>query len=393
MTVATSEPVVLEARIAIVSVMHLPANLAVAARVPNTDPPQRPVDFDVRRHAWDDALATARAGETLPTKPSLPWRFEDDHAAHDGFWEHYLGGADLDRVDAVTAWRGVVPIREPAPQTVKSTDDHWAAAASLERFRYPAAVASIATVRVKTRWNLDGASALVRFVNEAHWRRASQDVGTLGGLIDLALTELGQDSAHLSGLGSHQDPDLVVAAIIRAKSVTETAPAQGDAVHRMLESLCRLEPVSKARVLAPIAERTTPIGLQDAGTILYGTRRGRALWMPVALGGGGQRIGTYQRSLVSASMQTAALLGVVRSAAAVKEGGHELSVDGEGLVRNAATALGRLYAGDDSTYRTGSIFRQIQDSGLVPVVDALRQRYALGPTLVSALAPTPPAPG
>jgi hypothetical protein len=97
----------------------------------------------------------------------------------------------------------------------------------------------------------------------------------------------------------------------------------------------------------------------------------------------------YHRNLTFAAMQTQSLLGLARWGVEVI-GQQEPRYDVEDLLRNCASVLGLLYGKPTrvkDVYASRSVRRHIVDSGLIPIVNRLRDRFGNG---WEALEPDPP---
>lgn len=67
------------------------------------------------------------------------------------------------------------------------------------------------------------------------------------------------------------------------------------------------------------------------------------------------------------------LLAVTSIAGPILPGAHD------NCARNAAGIMGRLYGGVDDTYRSGSLRAQVDQQGLVAMMNTARARYKMSP--------------
>jgi hypothetical protein len=117
---------------------------------------------------------------------------------------------------------------------------------------------------------------------------------------------------------------------------------------------------------------------------MYGTKRGRTLWMPSRFlpRSAAKPINTlscYHHNMTFAALQVEMLLEFVRALGTSDE---TTRLAWSPASRRAAGLLGRLHGGTDKIYRSNSIARHIRDSGLTDKINALRDLYNMpGPRL------------
>jgi hypothetical protein len=106
--------------------------------------------------------------------------------------------------------------------------------------------------------------------------------------------------------------------------------------------------------------------------LLYGTPRGRAVWMPSRFLPAERPVSTlscYHHNVTLAGMQVEMLLDFLRSLQTVDE---STRLKWSSVSRRAAGLFGRLYGGTVDTYKSATVRRHIIDSGLVGEIDQLR---------------------
>ena len=109
--------------------------------------------------------------------------------------------------------------------------------------------------------------------------------------------------------------------------------------------------------------------------LLYGTPRGRALWMPSRFLPAERPVSTlscYHHNVALAGMQVEMLLDFLRSLKLVDE---PTRLKWSSVSRRAAGLFGRLYGGTDDTYKSATVQRHIIDSGLVGEINQLRMLH------------------
>ena len=116
--------------------------------------------------------------------------------------------------------------------------------------------------------------------------------------------------------------------------------------------------------------------------LIYGLRRGRAIWSPehFLAGGGVERPSTlecHHRNLVLASVQTEALARFAVATAARVTANTRRAPDETTQAKCAATALGDLYQGAEGTYKSGSVKAQISMNKWLEPINVVRVEAGL----------------
>lgn len=308
--------------------------------------------------------------------------------SRNSFWELYLGNTVLDAVAGDKAWKAMVPLHLPEAAQV-GTLAAPVRRLAIEGFGYPHAIGVSATVFLEGDWSLDEAVEAAFAARKARYELTSPVASPRATLEDIARQALnglredmrGTPAPPLSVLGA---PFSVATAVNGSVAAPPAAPPPHGDVHRALEGLCRWHPLWRQNRLHPM-DGETCLKFKDKlfsrpDHVLYGLERGRSVWFPGYFGGAPRRtLGCYHRNLVMASLQTEALLALVRLAMGFIDRRQVMIPSLELLARNAAGALGRLYGGSKETYRSRSLWLQIRDSGLIPAIERLRGYFGMSP--------------
>lgn len=305
------------------------------------------------------------------------------------FWYAYLGQRPLSAVTGKEAYKQLVPLRVLLPWQIQPAG--FGGDAELEGFCFPHGVACVVTVRCTDTLQVAEAILLAAMVRRARLftlrRPDGAEDGALEDLADLALgqlTALRTGSARQRGRGTDLTP-FSVATVVRGSGVPPALPlAEGGAAHQLLEALTRWQIPSEVTALTELARARIPTGTADAqaGDLLYGHTRGRAVWLPRRFADQqpSAALGCYHRNLVFASLQIESLGRLVRQAGSQIEAQQSLSGPLRSWSQRAYGVLSRLHSGGkDATYRTMSSRRHIADNGMLPALNAVRRAFGREP--------------
>ncbi len=319
--------------------------------------------------AWFDAVNRERSGSSTPAPPWPP------HGGQ-GFWARYLDtDPSFSRVTGPVAWRAGVPVRIPAPLPLE---------------------AGFADARVYTEGLVHpwGLSLLVNVVSSRRWSDVRQLAGhvvdwrhepwfVLGNRPCVVETAAGRclDTLRHETFGPVEaasppgDPFSVFTPVRGSGSRAELDPISED-VHRLLQAGATFSPTWDWDSLVALDQaRVAGRRYQPPPHIVFGTSRGRAVWGPayLAQSTGKHTLSCQHRNLVFASALTQGLAGF--AAATVDLGVARMQGDHDALARRAMEALGGMYLG--SRYRSGSVKAQLDASGHLASVNALRGHLGL----------------
>lgn len=332
------------------------------------------------RPAYEVAFRRVKGGgEVGSVALELPW----PRPSGQYFWTYYLEGPP-GRVGGAQAWKALVPFRGDLPATVEAP---WLRPGrlSVEGFFYPHGVAFVLTASCRSSLTLEEAVDKAFDVRktkrfEVAWDgEEASDALTLEALACRAL-----DALHEMAFGSDAPAGdrsvtpFSVVTVVRGRGVDPGAPPEeGGPVHRALEALTTWRPSWRYDVLPDLSEASLRIRTAPPSHVLYGRKRGRAVWYPALFtleGGDIHSLSCYHRNLVLASLQVESLGGLIASTVGRVREGVPLSACHRECARRAAGILGRLYGGV-ATYRSWSPRAQIEQNGLVPVVNEVRDFF------------------
>lgn len=302
------------------------------------------------------------------------------------FWASYLNHDRLSGITGRQAFKSLVPLRIRLPWQVGLSG--IAGAVELDGFGFPHGIACAVTVRHTDELDADALIDLALMLRRARaftLHPAPQGFdGTLVALADAALGELARLTAGDAAAprqGQIDDP-WSLATIISGSGAAPALPiVEGGPIHRTLEALTLWGRLVEGAAPAPLAAARIPTGTEkaQAGDLLYGHDRARAVWLPRAFLQTQPiaALGCYHRNLLAAALQVESLGGLIRQAAAHLARGHPLDGPQRARAQRAADALSRLYLGDATTYRTRSARRHLLDNRLLPPLNAVRQSLSL----------------
>lgn len=164
------------------------------------------------------------------------------------------------------------------------------------------------------------------------------------------------------------------------QAVTENSP-----LHKQLNGLARGIPNWKTVPPDKLADNAIPTRPASPGSILFGTRRGRAVWFPESFTSAGpdfkNSLRCYHQNLTMATVHTEALCVLGKDAAdwlTAATAHTAWPVNYDRCARNAAGLLGRLNGGKKAgTYGSRSMQHQIKKT-YEAEVNALRKEYGMG---------------
>jgi hypothetical protein len=325
------------------------------------------------------ALQPATGPFTVPWDMTKPERIQY-------FWTYYFENVSPHRVRAEDAWRKLVPLRRLAGVTAELPG--LTGKLRFSAFHFPHALGLVASAGLQGDFSLDGAVDKVQQVGRGAVLNVSFADGGTGNytLPSLAAHTLDLMRSNVFGpdvpAGERSQP-FTLATVVRAEGamdVNSANPENGE-LHHALDGLCRGH--GDWRNTPPVAFKESVIATRRAPTshLLYGLKRGRAVWYPASFLPNPRRrftLGCYHHNLLFASLQTESLLALLGMADRTGDL-NRLSQSMQRLVRSAAGIVGRLYGGDQSCYRSRSPRRQIDDSSQVDGVNRVRLFYGMGP--------------
>ena len=311
----------------------------------------------------------------------LPWWRS---APKQFFWLHYFGGTLPGNVTGMAAWQALAPVGLAKPLAQITTTD--GPCGEIVAYVAPQAFAVVANFKIAGTFAgedwVDRCQALQR-------GRADVAIGDEAA-VSMTLTDAADRSRALlrTWLGYGQAERVLgeafsVATPYKGCGVSgETAPEPAylqwaHAVSGWPDAWRQVAP-DPAGI---IAQRPRDKTICD---FMYGTKRGRTLWMPSRFlpRSADKPINTlscYHHNMTFAAIQVEMLLEFVR---ALGTSDDTTRLAWSPAARRTAGLLGRLHGGTEDIYRSTSIARHIRDSGLIDRINTLRDLYNMpGPRL------------
>ncbi len=350
----------------------------LAAPLASANPPAIPFGFLLNQATYQAAIASADGAQF-----KLPWRRRYGKK----FWFYYLEKKEGSQVTAKDAWRGLLPLLTdiggdvvPAAAPVSAT---------LSTYVYPWGIGVVADVRVRGAWSLDEAVPLafqIRQQEKYAWTENPAPPPLLP-LMDKAIATV-RARAYGAGAASGQPGEpFSVVTVADAEGIDPTLPVvNGSDLHRALEAFTEWSNLYKTTKTKDLASQSIEIKQtqKPEGHVLYGGRRGRAVWFPgefPSSSGPARKnaLECYHQNLVMSTLQTESLCRLAGATATqLADGGAvgQFSMTYKNCANLAAGILGRLYGGSLHTYRSVSLRDQIKRSYLNEV-NTVRQAFGL----------------
>jgi hypothetical protein len=324
-----------------------------------------------------------------PNALELPW--------HDKFgklfWFHYLEGRFGRALAFNHCWRQLVPLLDP---NVGSLEAPWLGEdgdAEIRAHYFPWGIGVIVDVRAVGSWSpgklVDDVAFKVRKDANFDWTFSGKTQSLpMNTLISKVIDLLRQRAYGLEAApGTPGSVFSIVTVLDGKKATSDDAIADQSKMHRVLDALVSWSPQWKKTKLDAIANRAIEIksSLAPPGHMLYGGKRGRAVWFPGSfpasahVSAAGLRC--YHRNLSAAALQTESLCSFAREAVTRANRGTPIGAESATYANCAkltAGILGRLYGAAGTTYRSRTVRDQI-DRNYLADVNALRGAVNMTP--------------
>lgn len=327
-------------------------------------PPAIPFDFLLSEGDFQKEFQKALTGKGAYRTP-----LGGDYG--ESFWSYYCK-RDKD------FWRVLVPLCYQPKLGVTN----WPGNGLVNAYLYPWGVAALVDVSFSGEMDLDAA------VQKAQGIRHGKTKVTVNGrdsslpaLIGAVLDEV-RSTAFGSGVKRNRSQLFTVATVLDGEGVDPTQTVDGD-TRKGLEGLTgwntawKFLPPQALDKYSIATKRVPPVG-----HVLYAADYGRAVWFPAyfpSLAADDVRLPPYHENLTMVSLQTLSLCEVAKDAATLVQQHVSTAVWSatyNSCAQLIAGVLGRLYGGDDSTYRSRSVCRQIDDT-CKNSVNTLRRQYGM----------------
>ncbi len=336
------------------------------------------------RTSFEETVAIARREQTGPL--TSPWPVTERQK----FWEFYLGRSPtLEGAPVRDVFRFLVPLRS-AGQPLELLADGDDTRAATEGFLHHWGGTLVINLALAGDWGslAEVADRIVQLRREPCF--STSPGGPQRRLDDLAADGLAalRPQAVKAIAGATSDGFSVFSLTTAAGEPTDFDPTvEATGAHLFLHAVTSFSSIWRSEKPRPLGEAA--VGGKKTGPtshFLYGAARGRAIWSPEnfavepAVPGAPPpprrkpTVGCHHRNLVLASMQTEALARFAADAADRLHANLALSSQHDLLARLALGKLDEIYAGDRSTYRSGSLRAQIDDAQLKGPIDAARAK-------------------
>lgn len=334
---------------------------------------------------FDEAQKPSSAGDFC-----VPWPLAKPYAHR--FWVRYLAAGDPGQVKGNIAWSKGVPLRAAKPLFTVTAPWFAPGRITVERYYQPFGAAVAVTFSASRAFT---GGQWVDCMIEAERRELDVSVAD-GAAKPMTLTALAGASLRKTRtdfFGDTPDPVLpapfAIATVISGSGVDPAdAPKEGDEIHRILHGAATRGPNYATAKLGKLTVGETLLDSRTtdaaAGDVVYATKRSRVVWFPSSfskLASGGKpltSLSCYHRNQYFAALQAESLCSLTRELTARLASKRNLPqwiIDFEKL---PAQMLADMYDGDASkTYRSASLPRQIDDSGVKAGITTLRQRSGL----------------
>jgi hypothetical protein len=296
-----------------------------------------------------------RVGAGRFTGPlTVPWPENETQ----GFWERYLNcWTRLAAVGPRDCRRAVAPLRVGRPIAVEA-DGGGDARVGTECFLHPWGASVVVTINLKAL-ERDHAKTIERLLELRY-----QDCFVVNGETNPITLEEVADAAfdrvrtmHSPGEGEQVGDAFSVLTLMNATGDPAAFDPATEPTAKFLHAATSFSLTWQQDTLPPLAEATVArLSHAPATHLIYGSRRSRAVWGPsfflTMLPP--STLTCLHRNQTLAAMQTEAMSRFVVDTVRRMEQSIALSAEHKDRSRFAAEALGRLYRGDNDTYRSGS---------------------------------------
>ncbi|SHM15109.1 hypothetical protein SAMN05216428_11558 [Nitrosospira sp. Nsp11] len=325
----------------------------------------------------------------------LPWPRKGTH----WFWSRYLRANPIRKISGSYAFVRLLPFRRhgsPASGLGVALSDGVTPEHVLsEAWFHPHMVTFAVHFTVSGEFTLEKMSDLCLELRQGRVLTELGD-GALYKLDEVAAKHL--EALLLEGVGENTGPPTPVTpfslvTVLNGDGGVDQAIVEGELIHRTLEAVTQWD---RWRMGALDGGRISSRLSTSAAPLLFGHARSRVVWDPYRFSTNGSvSLSCYHRNLFVGTMQTEALLSFARVAEEEEKAGRRPRAirDCEDAVLKHIIAL---HKGEDTTYRSASLRRFIDDHAFRRSVDNLAQRIkgeelpALPVQLVPG-SPNPPA--
>jgi hypothetical protein len=275
------------------------------------------------------------------------------------------------------AWQRFLPLtrKEKLDSHAGSVKSCWSYS-----FWFPSSLALIQTVRILPENLISIEQARTHTVTFRHTPHFTNGItAELKSLYHLARENL-RVLANVIGLGEPdlelEDKPFSIVTLIDGEGFDPDQALQPDGpLHLVLDTLCHLPRRPSRKPRAKLEDAGIDVRLETENEVVYGSRRGRVVWMPrhfsdQSSSENPKALSNYHYNLSLATLQTRVITSIAEEFRQYMKRSTDLSEKG----RLAAKMARRLYHGSE-TYHTGSVARQIMDE--LKHVNKLRKYFRL----------------
>ena len=287
------------------------------------------------------------------------------------FWKYYAPQRQPGDL-----WRSMVPFRRACvPVTASWLAGATPGTATAAAYLYPWGIGVVMDVEAKLNLDLDQTVQFAFQTERSGKYILNGDAGKEYNMKPLMsqLIEEVRTEAYAATPQGQQGEIFSIVSVLDADGVdTMKVPQDGQEVHQALEAFTNWNPLYKKLALKPLKDYSIEIKTSPASHVLYGGKRGRAIWFPEQFKNVApypDSVTCYHRNLTIATLQTESLCRFMAEIAVILNAGGTLantSVAYSSAGKLSAGILGRLYGGA-GTYRSHSIQVQIDKSYKVEV--------------------------
>lgn len=339
--------------------------------------PQSKLVFLGRRFPYEKEFTAATPPAVGPQGLERPWRVPPGQP----FWSHYLDARQLPAVKPAMAWRALVPFRKQLP--LRGRASWWEFRMVFHGFFYPHGIALV--IDVSSRAGL----GLEETVGRAMELRTGRELDVQipegvkkGSLAEIANDVLGQLGTLFLGRAPQfeqvsEEPFTVFTPVEASDGDADLRPFDDLELHKALEGVTSWNVHWKNTNPTPQKQAALPIPPAPDNHVLYGTRRGRAVWFPHDFAPTKNKVrnlSVFHRDLVLTSMQVDSLSGLLKATSEYQSRGEKLQIVHRDCARVAAGLVGRLY-GQVAPFESSSPRYQMNQNGYVDVANRLRASF------------------
>ncbi len=358
----------------------------------DSPPEEAPYAFLGRQATFARRFEDIQKKQPAAGKLRLPWKDTKKKSFWYYHFEKRLAGAKGDE-----AWKRLAPFRRPLPLGV--TAEWLSGNIALYGYFFPFGQALVVTFTVRPdaadRMELHGVVNLaLRIKRGGEYRMASDDADVTMNLEQLM--DRGLDILRAEAQGPDPEPGrpsddqpFSIVTVIRGEGVEFPEPVPNppidEAMQRVLWALSSWSPQYKVDALQSYSDMSVRIKRgSPACHVLYGDRRGRAVWFPHKFVNPQENqfhsLGVYHRNLLDCSLQVEGLCGLIQEVARVHRPDSPLLEPLRGVAKNAASQASCLYGGSKNTYKTWSAHNQMaKKDGFFDDLNWVRQKCRLSP--------------